>query len=937
MKKDPFEGAKKRALVLALKTIDNCGIPRLYLQKEYKLYGSTLKRVQTKQGNIRPYQYYLDMLIYALNIYNEKLERSNMKKPIREIIQKSLVAINRVRVEITPDEIAVKEIGAANDTPSASTYCTSPANHSPLHPHATNGHAENIMDNKNVVHPPVGTLMKNPRTQQGAVLMTIDELHRRITEGYWKVSVEHLRKRAREGASQAEVAELKTHLPLFVACGDCRKRRMLKGFVDPSGYVPVDIDHISPQKVRQIVQQCAEVPWTKEAHGSVLEEGVHLFVKMGVIPLPESSEQTDDLPLPSESESADQETDNTFVPYVPARWEKAYTQEFKRRYALVCAEVSRLFGVEVDGQCKDVLRGFFVSYDPDAFCRPEELVENFPLPENSELWYLQETPDAEKPAEKPKEKPIPQATDSEATASAAGTPEVIVVKHERVRRFYKNNPYGQGLRHTWWVRFGCYLKFCGEPEAALKPYRDDMLAYLLKKKRMLEDDPYYRSKTEVDVAMQWGYDNKEEEDPEEEDTRRKESKAKPTKAEMVEAFLRGKPLRFDIISRKVQMSDTLLSEEPQPEDKPLTWVEMNDRDMNTLWNACNSVLGKDIGFQTFHNVLMSRVVPAINPLEEYIKALPAWDEQQPDYIGQVISMVHLATPQEDELFGRCFRKWFVAMVASWMQPDVVNHEVLVLIGAQGIYKTTWLDALMPPQLIHYRSKQSSSDRLDKDEMMRAAEFGLINLDEIDRMTDRELNALKSLITTAEINVRPAYGHGKERRPRIASYVASGNKDRFLSDTTGNRRWLPFRVTVIESPFNTALPYSGMYAQAYYLLSHGFSYWFTPDDVQALEQHVDDFRVVSNEEQLIPVYFEPARPGSEGAKFLTLAEIAAKLKYYGNLTQTIELPKLGKLMKKLGFEATRTGRWSVRGYIVRERNSEEIDSNRKLAILSSTDS
>ena len=239
---------------------------------------------------------------------------------------------------------------------------------------------------------------------------------------------------------------------------------------------------------------------------------------------------------------------------------------------------------------------------------------------------------------------------------------------------------------------------------------------------------------------------------------------------------------------------------------------------------------------------------------------------------------------------------------------------------------------MPPELVLYRSKQSSAERLDKDEQLRATEFGLINLDEIDRMPDRELNALKSLITTVDVNVRTAYAYDKERRIRIASYVASGNKDRFLSDTTGNRRWLPFHVTAIDSPFSHQLPYRGMYAQARYLITQHFNYWFSADEIQQLEQHVDGFRIESNEEQLIPVYFEPAEPGSAGAKILTLAEIAAKLKYYGNLTTTIDTLRLGKLMKLNGFSQIRSGRKRIRGYILRELTTNEIEANQKLLML-----
>jgi len=38
------------------------------------------------------------------------------------------------------------------------------------------------------------------------------------------------------------------------------------------------------------------------------------------------------------------------------------------------------------------------------------------------------------------------------------------------------------------------------------------------------------------------------------------------------------------------------------------------------------------------------------------------------------------------------------MVAALFDKEVVNHEILVLTGRQGIYKTTWLNNLLSPEL-----------------------------------------------------------------------------------------------------------------------------------------------------------------------------------------------------------------------------------------------
>ena len=184
-----------------------------------------------------------------------------------------------------------------------------------------------------------------------------------------------------------------------------------------------------------------------------------------------------------------------------------------------------------------------------------------------------------------------------------------------------------------------------------------------------------------------------------------------------------------------------------------------------------------------------------------------------------------------------------------------------------------------------------------------------------------------MITTTHIDERASYGRYKEKRVRVASYVASGNKIEFLTDHTGNRRWLPFHVISIDSPFTHTLPYEGMYSQALYLLRNGFNYWFDLDEIQALKAHVDEFMVPANEEQLLQVYFSPIKANQPGAMFLTLAEISAKLTLHGNLRKEPDPRRLGAIMTRLGYEKARNGHNGNRGYIVYEHTDREVEKLR----------
>ena len=424
-------------------------------------------------------------------------------------------------------------------------------------------------------------------------------------------------------------------------------------------------------------------------------------------------------------------------------------------------------------------------------------------------------------------------------------------------------------------------------------------------------------------------------------------------------YLQFSRLRHDVISDKLQ----LRIEKPTPDPSlkggensaaAFVWREMTKHDINSIVCHCAQECDVNITSREVMTALQSDLIPDVHPLREYILSLPPFTPDQPDWIDWVAQQVHVrdsassgvtseqarsaTEPSEpltsgssaDRLWRACFKKWFVAMVASWMRDEVVNHQVLVLIGKQGIYKTTWLEHLIPPHLRDYACKLANSNDLNKDERLRIAEFGLISLDEIDSMNNRELNQLKSIITATDVNERAAYAYTKERRVRLASFCASGNRRDFLTDITGNRRWLPFEVESIQNPFTTLLPYERMYAQAWALAQDPFfSYWFDLDEIEVLEQHNQHFRDESNEEQLLDVYFAVPPTDATNAKFLTTAEISERLIYYGNIKKPMSLSRLGVLLSQKGFLSVRRGNPSRRGWIIYERESQEVNSERSV--------
>ena len=392
------------------------------------------------------------------------------------------------------------------------------------------------------------------------------------------------------------------------------------------------------------------------------------------------------------------------------------------------------------------------------------------------------------------------------------------------------------------------------------------------------------------------------------------------------------------------------------------WRNLTDKDINTMVCQCVAEKGVNISTNEMWTALKSDMVPAVHPLRAWLDGLRPYTADQPDWIDMVAQQVRVrdsassgvqelrssgvtseqarsaTEPSEpltsassaDRLWRACFKKWFVAMVASWMKDEVVNHTVLVLVGRQGIFKTTWLDKLIPPELRAYSSKLPLSGQISKDDRLRLCENGMLNIDELDAMCGREMNIVKSLLTSTDVNERAAYGRLKERRVRLASFCASTNKREFLTDITGNRRWLPFEVESIQNPFHTIIPYERLYAQAKALVEEGiFSYWFDLDEIEVLEAHNEEFRALENEEQLLPILFDIPAEGK--GEFMTTAEISDRLVSHGGIKKPMSTRQLGVIMGKMGFQKAqvRISGTCVRGWMVYKRDQDEITSAKRI--------
>ena len=393
--------------------------------------------------------------------------------------------------------------------------------------------------------------------------------------------------------------------------------------------------------------------------------------------------------------------------------------------------------------------------------------------------------------------------------------------------------------------------------------------------------------------------------------------------EEIERFIDSQAsVRFNVIRRQCEISwknpsgcNQILRQAQDDTFQPIT-----DRDENTLWCRMRKN-GTEVRLTDIRNVIQSEYVPLFHPFEDYFDSLPPWDGV--DYIGQLARSVHVKGNQE--VFVEYFRKWFVGILPTIFDDQVVNHEIMVFIGKQGNFKSTFFSLLLPPPLQSYFQVKMNSSHLNKDDMLTLCEKALVCLEEIDELRPSELNQLKALVTAKNISERAAYARNKEHRPHIASFCGTGNNPQFLSDPTDNRRWLVVEVEDIDNPWKQPFNYTGIYSQALALWKSGFRYWFDQDEIRLLNLQNKEFEVPNPEEELLLTYYRPTFEGCQGAIFLKVSEILERINT--NIRQPLSATKLGMLLSKLGFTKSRYN--NERGYLVIERSMDEIQATRKL--------
>ena len=343
------------------------------------------------------------------------------------------------------------------------------------------------------------------------------------------------------------------------------------------------------------------------------------------------------------------------------------------------------------------------------------------------------------------------------------------------------------------------------------------------------------------------------------------------------------------------------------------WKAVDDVWLNTKWMEMADE--QPVKFEHLQRVVKSDFATPFHPFRVYLESLPKWDGKS-DGIRALSMSVQVKgadgtwNVDEQDLFYRMLKKWLVGMVAGWLDDEEVNSSILVLLGRQGSYKTTWFNFLLPPELRHYFYTKIGMAIKKNDDILMLSKSALVCLEELDTMTAVETNNMKTVSTMRFSDVRQAYDHFAEHRKLIASYCGTGNNIQFLNDPSGNRRWLPFEVESITSPRDVPFDYAAIYSQSYALYREGYEYYFSEVENDFInERNKERFSIPDPEAELVEEYFRKPTDKNPGI-FVTSSDAADIV---STASRHIKPAAIGRALSRLGFESDRKG--NRRGYYV----------------------
>lgn len=179
----------------------------------------------------------------------------------------------------------------------------------------------------------------------------------------------------------------------------------------------------------------------------------------------------------------------------------------------------------------------------------------------------------------------------------------------------------------------------------------------------------------------------------------------------------------------------------------------------------------------------------------------AWlQQQQHDGVLRIASFASHILGAQDTEYSRALSYYlWVALAARTLEPGVKADMAPILVSPkQGTGKSSLVRALAPFDEWYGEFDLATRDE-DGSRLLRGK--CVIELPELKGLASRDAESIKGWLTKQVEEWVPKYKEFAIKYPRRCIFVGTDNRQRFLSDPSGNRRFLPLRVAVTQQFIN----------------------------------------------------------------------------------------------------------------------------------------
>ena len=367
--------------------------------------------------------------------------------------------------------------------------------------------------------------------------------------------------------------------------------RQQKHIVEFTGLSLVDIDHIPPERMTEVLEKVREDPHTLLAYTTLSGQGVRIIA---------GYETPSNLPLYGEALQTSRTINDNTPNDSPHRGGDARRAEgvlggslYKQVFLTVNYYYQNLTGLATDHQCKNMGRISTIAYDENLYYNPDA------------------TPFIVKLEEK---KPVGRPRGGKSEKGSVKRCKVGDVEHLVQRELERRGIVYEAGTYNKYVSAACYeMNRYGVPEEQCREWAVNRF------------DDY--DTPDVAAIVRSCYQQTEEHG-----TVKPKAERKYATVEDIEEFLSSRiQLRYNTIARIVEVSplsaenNSAESESPSPweRDGESLFVPFQDKDLNSLWREMSKTCGMRVIKDDMCSVIRSDFAQQYNPFEEYIRALPA--------------------------------------------------------------------------------------------------------------------------------------------------------------------------------------------------------------------------------------------------------------------------------------------------------------------------